>query len=203
MDFKSKAKVFTRTYAFLSSVLPYAKPEWEKLSIFLNFLLPKLPAPKEEDLSRGILEAIDMDSYRVEKRALQAIQLPDENKEIGPVPTSAGGRKPEPKLERLSNIIKHFNDNWGNIPWEDRDRITQRLAVEIPNKVAADTAYQNAMKNSDRQNARIEMDKALLRVMIGLMKDETQLFKQFSDDEGFKRWLGDTVFGQTYQRGGH
>jgi SOS-response transcriptional repressor LexA len=44
--------------------------EWEKLSIFLNFLIPKLPAPKEEDLSKGILEAIDMDSYRVEKKAL-------------------------------------------------------------------------------------------------------------------------------------
>jgi type I restriction enzyme R subunit len=42
---------------------------WEKLSIFLNFLVPKLPAPKEEDLSKGILGAIDMDSYRVEKHA--------------------------------------------------------------------------------------------------------------------------------------
>jgi type I restriction enzyme R subunit len=58
------------------------------------------------------------------------------------------------------------------------------------------------MQNSDRQNARIEMDKALLRVMIGLMKDETQLFKQFSDNEGFKRWLGDSVFQQTYGQGG-
>lgn len=31
----------------------------EKLSIFLNFLVAKLPAPREEDLSRGILEAIN------------------------------------------------------------------------------------------------------------------------------------------------
>ena len=45
-------------------------PEWEALSIFLTFLIPKLPAPQEEDLSRGILEAIDMDSYRVEKQAV-------------------------------------------------------------------------------------------------------------------------------------
>ena len=43
-----------------------------------------------------------------------------------------------------------------------------------------------------------DRDKALLRVMIGLMKDETQLFKEFSDNPGFKRWLGDSVFGQTY-----
>lgn len=73
-----------------------------------------------------------------------------------------------------------------------------RAPNEDPAKVAADSAYQNAIKNSDKQNARIEMDKALLRVMIGLMKDETQLFKEFSDNPGFKRWLGDSVFGQTY-----
>lgn len=200
VDFKSKAKAFTRTYGFLSGVLPYAKPEWEKLSIFLNFLIPKLPAPVEEDLSRGILEAIDMDSYRVEKKAIQRISLPDQETEIAPVPTAGGGRKPEPELERLSAILRSFNDAWGNIPWEDKDRITQRLTVEVPQKVAADQAYQNAIKNSDKQNARIEMDKALLRVMIGLMKDETELFKQFSDNEGFRRWLSDAVFQQTYGR---
>ena len=75
VDFKGKAKTFTRTYGFLASVLPYSNAEWEKLSIFLNFLIPKLPAPKEEDLTRGILETIDMDSYRVEKKAAMRIAL--------------------------------------------------------------------------------------------------------------------------------
>jgi type I restriction enzyme R subunit len=56
VGFKGKAKAFTRTYGFLASVLPYTNAAWEKLSIFLNFLVPKLPAPKEEDLSKGILE---------------------------------------------------------------------------------------------------------------------------------------------------
>jgi type I restriction enzyme R subunit len=46
VDFKGKAKVFCRTYAFLSSVIPYSNAEWEKLSIFLDLLTPKLPAPK-------------------------------------------------------------------------------------------------------------------------------------------------------------
>ncbi len=87
MDFKGKAKAFLRTYGFLAAILPYTYAEWERLSIFLTFLVPKLPAPTEDDLSKGILEAIDMDSYRVEKQAVQDIQLPDEDAEIGPVPT--------------------------------------------------------------------------------------------------------------------
>lgn len=199
VDFKSKAKAFTRTYEFLASILSYSSAEWEKLSIFLNFLVPKLPAPVEEDLAKGILESIDMDSYRVEKRAAIRIELADEDAEIEPVPMAVGGHKPEPELDRLSNIIKTFNDQFGNIPWTDADRVQRLITEDIPQKVAADRAYQNAQKNNDKQNARIEHDKALVRVMNAVLKDDTELFKQFSDNEGFRRWLSDMVFAETYK----
>ena len=202
VDFKGKAKAFCRTYGFLASVLPYTNAGWEKRSIFLNFLISKLPAPVEEDLSCGILEAIDMDSYRVEKKAAIKIQLPDEDAEIDPATVSGGGHLPEPELDRLSNIIKAFNDQFGNIPWADADRVHRFITEEIPARVAADPAYQNAQKNSDKQNARIEHDSALTRVMTALMKDDTELFKQFMDNEGFKRWMTDTVFGLTYGQTG-
>lgn len=198
VDFKGKAKAFLRTYNFLSSILPYANADWEKLSIFLNFLIPKLPAPKEEDLSKGILEAIDMDSYRVEKQASMKIILSDSDAEIEPVPTEGGGHKPEPELDRLSNIIKTFNDLFGNIAWTDSDRVRKLIIEEIPARVAADKAYQNACKYSDKQNARIEHDKALVRVMTALLQDDTELFKQFSDNDSFRRWLTDTVFALTF-----
>lgn len=198
VDFKGKAKAFLRAYGFLSSILPYTNAEWERLSIFLTFLVPKLPAPIEEDLSKGILEAIDMDSYRVEKQAVRRIQLPDEDAEIEPVPMTGGGSKAEPELDRLSNILKTFNDQFGNIPWTDADRVHKLITQDIPNRVAADTAYQNAKQNSDKQNAKIEHDKALARVMTAVLKDDTELFKQFMDNESFKRWLTDTVFRLTY-----
>ncbi len=198
VDFKGKAKAFVRAYGFLASILPYKSAEWEKLSIFLNFLVPKLPAPEEQDLSRGILESIDMDSYRVEVQAAMEIALPDADAEIDPVPTSGGGRKPEPEVDYLSSILKTFNDQFGDIPWEDKDRVRRLITEEIPSKVAGDAAYRNARENSDRQNARIEHDQALRRVMTTLLNDDMQLYKQFTDNEGFRRWLTDNVFGLTY-----
>lgn len=45
---------------------------------------------------------------------------------------------------------------------------------------------------------RVEHDKALGRVIIGLMKDDSELFEQFSDNSGFRRWLSDWVFAETY-----
>ena len=200
VDFKGKAKAFVRTYGFLAAILPYSNAEWEKLSVFLNFLIPKLPAPEEEDLSKGILETIDMDSYRVELRASMAVVLADQDAEIGPVPGIGGGHKPEPELERLSDILKTFNDQFGNIDWKDEDKIRKVITEEIPAKVAADTAYQNAIKNSDKENARIEHDKALQRVVVDLLSDHAELFKQFSDNPSFRKWLSDTIFSTTYGR---
>jgi len=198
VDFKGKAKAFVRTYNFLGSILPYTNTDWEKLSIFLNFLIPKLPAPKEEDLSKGILEAIDMDSYRVEVKATQAIKLQDLDGTVEPVPTTGGGRMPDPDLDNLSNIIRSFNELWGKIDWKDKDKIQKVITEEIPLKVAADKAYQNAMKNSDKENARIEHDAALKKIVTELLSDHTELFKLYSDDPYFKKWLADMVFKRTY-----
>ena len=202
VEFKGGAKAFVRTYAFLSGILPYTNAAWEKLSIFLNFLIPKLPAPEEDDLSRGILEAIDMDSYRVEKGAVRKILLPDEDAEIDPGQAAGGGHRPEPEMDRLSNIVRAFNELFGDIAWEDGDRVRDLITRTIPSRVAADAAFRNARRNSDEANARIEHDKALLRVMTSLMRDDTELFKQYMDNAGFKRWMTDRVFELAYEQAG-
>ena len=139
-----------------------------------------------------------MDSYRVEKRATQKILLADDEGEIEPVPTTGGGGRPEPELDPLSEILRDFNDRFGDIQWEDADRITKMIAGPIRSRVAEDEAYRNARENSDKENARVEHDRALRRVMTSLMKDDTQLFKLFMDDAGFKRWLTETMFHLTY-----
>lgn len=201
VDFKGKAKGFVRTYSFLASILPYSNAEWEKLSIFLNFLIPKLPAPIEEDLSRGILEAIDMDSYRVEKQATIRISLADENKEIEAVPTSASGMKPEAELNYLSNILQSFNDQFGNIEFKDKDKVLKFLSEEAPMKVSQNQTYLNAIKNSDKQNAKIEHDKALEKVFNDAMFDQTELYKLFVDNASFRKLILEANFEKTYKAG--
>jgi len=57
------------------------------------------------------------------------------------------------------------------------------------------------MANSDKQNARIEYDKALERAVTNYLLDPTEFFKQFSDNESFRRWVSDEVFRATYKGG--
>ena len=200
VKFKGDAKAFLRTYNFLSTVLPYGSADWEKHSIFLDHLVPKLPAPKEEDLSTGILENVDLESYRAEKLASMRIVLDDEDGLIAPVPAAGGGSPVDPDLERLSEIVKSFNAHFGNIEWNDSDRVERFITEEIPRLVSEDEAYKNAQANNDPVNARVESDRALGQVMLRLIADDTQLFKEFQDNESFKRWLADAVFNATYRR---
>ena len=199
--FKGKAKAFVRTYAFLSSILPYSNAAWEMRSTFLTLLIPKLPAPEGDDGPQGILDAIDMENYRVERQARQRIILADEDAEIGPVPTEDPSGREEPELDFLSNIIATFNELFGNITWEDRDRVRRLITEDIPRRVAADSAFRNARANSDKENARIEHDRALQSVMTGMLSDDAELYKQYADNEGFRRWMSDTVFGLAYEQG--
>ena len=124
---------------------------------------------------------------------MQQLLLPDEDAAVDPVPTTGGGHRTAPELDQLSNILKTFNEHSGT-DWDDADRVLRLITDTIPGRVAMDTAFRNAQQNSDRENARIEHDKALLPVMTNVMKDNTELFKKFMDNEGFKRWMTDRVF---------
>lgn len=199
IDFKSKAKVFCRTYDFLAAVLPTVNAGWEKLSILLNLLLPKLPAPKEEDLAKGILDAIDMDSYRVEKKGVLKIALADMEAEIAPPPTEAGGGKSEPELDRLSSIIQSINDQFGTL-FSDGDRVVRKLKEEILPAVEADITFRNAKKNTPH-NARMAHDQALTKAMQSMMTEDMQIYKAFVENESFRDWVKSNVFNWTHNSG--
>ena len=197
VDFKGKAKAFCRTYDFLASITSGTNVGWEKLSILLNLLVAKLPAPKEEDLAQGIIDAIDMDTYRVDKQAVMKIALADTDATIEPGTGDGGGFKPEPEMERLSKILKTFNDTFGTL-FTDSDRVVKKIREEVAPRVQANTAYQNAKQNTPH-TARMAHDQALGMAMQILLKDDTQIYKQFVENDSFKRFVGDMVYALTSQ----
>ncbi len=198
IKFKSAAKSFCRTYGFLGAILPYGNAEWERLSIFMNLLIPKLPSPRDDDFSEGILDVIDLDSYRLEAQESMSIKLEDSDTEVPPVPAGKSGHIVNPEMDLLSVILNDFNDMFGNIDWKEPDNVRRQI-IAIPDMVAKDERYQNAMKNSDRQNARMESERALQQVIFSVMADNMELFKQFQDNPSFKKWLSDMVFNMTYE----
>ncbi len=198
--FKGNAKAFLRTYAFLAQILAYGLPEWEKLSIFLTFLTPKLPSPEDEDPTRGLLETVDIESYRVEKRETQKIILPNKPGVIDPAPIGRTHLQREFQLDPVSRIIEEFNSAWGT-DWTDAD-LVRKLIADIPGKVSKDQAYVNARANAGEENARIEHDAVLERVIGDMLKCSTELFKRYHDNpDGFGEALREMSFNATYHHG--
>lgn len=100
-------------------------------------------------------------------------------------------------LNRLSQIIKTFNDIFGTL-FTDDGRIAKRIREDIAPKVAANAAYQNAKENT-RHTARMAPDQALGKAMQILLKEDTQIYKVFVENDSFRRSVGDIVYAMTSQ----
>lgn len=96
-------------------------------------------------------------------------------------------------MESLDIIIANFNDIFGNIDWNDKDSVARQIK-ELPDMVAKDERIINAIKNSDKGNVKIEYENVLADVMRAIMKDNMELFLQFTSNQQFKKWLSDSVF---------
>jgi hypothetical protein len=192
VEFKSGVKSFIRTYNFLSAILPIGQIEWTKKSIFFELLIYRLPTPRDDEGINEILESIDLESYRLEKQNELNIALENEDGETSS--NQAGTARPfEPEMEPLDIIIANFNDIFGNIDWNDKDNVARQIK-ELPDMVAKDERIINAIKNSDKENIKIEYENVLVDVMRAIMKDNMELFLQFTSNQQFKKWLSDSVF---------
>ena len=174
------------------------RQRWEKLSIFLNFLIRRSSPPQWSRTSPGecwklwIWTATGWSGRRP-----MSISLAEEDAEINPVLPGAGGGTHEPEMDRLSNIIAEFNKTWGGT-FSDSKRVEEVLS-RMPGQVLEDQQYQNARKNSGRQNAQVELDSALRRLVTSMVRCQTELYKAYTEDEEFREWLNGEMFRATYQ----
>jgi len=194
IDFKVKAKSFLRIYSYLGKILDFNNQEWEKLWWYLKVLVPKLFINQDDDLADGILEAIDMDSYRPSKNRVQDIDLNDEPGMVDPIPVDIRGGKPEPEMDTLENILSVFNQRFGDIEWSDKDKVRKILTDQLPNEMKANKEIMDAIKYSDKQNAKITSDKKLEEMMQQYLFSQTEIFKKFTQDKDFQRRYKEFIF---------
>lgn len=194
LDFRTKAKQFLRVYSYLSKILDYNNHYWEQLWWFLKLLVPKLQIDKQDDLADGILEAIAMDSYRPSKQGTEKITLAAEPGYVNPIPVGVSSGTINPQLDTLENIIQAFNHRFGDIDWTDKDKVNKILTEQLPAEMKADADTINAMKYSDKQNAKIYSDKKIEEMMQQYLFSHTEIFKKFTQDKDFQRRYKEFIF---------
>lgn len=202
VDFKTKVKSFLRTYSYLAKLLDFNNHYWEQLWWFLKALLPKLIIEESGDLAEGILEAVDMDSYRPSKQTTEKITLTEEQGLVAPIPVEVRGGKGENEFDTLENILKTFNDKFGDILWTEADKANKTLFVDIPSDMKADPKVMETIITSpDKQNAKISSDKKVDELIQKYLFTQTEIFKRYTTDPDFQRRYREFIFNVLWQRG--
>ncbi|GAA4802061.1 type I restriction endonuclease subunit R [Litoribaculum gwangyangense] len=191
-DFRAKVKTYVRLYIFLSQIVPFENPYLERLYIFLNHLQNKLGGDTSVDLAKGVLDNIDMDSYRLQLESTTNVVL-EQGEDLKPIPTDMRGGVSEPEIDKLSNILQTFNDRYGT-EFEDADKVRQ-MAENIATDVAKNKELISSIQHSDEQNARITSDKIVGEELLKHITTNFDLYKLYSDNKEFKEDFSAMMFG--------
>lgn len=195
-EFRSKCKTYVRLYVFLAQIVEFVNPYLEKLYIFLNNLQNKIRHPSDEDFAKGVLENIDMESYRLEKIEEIKINL-KQGKELYPQPIDSGGKwRDEGEKDYLSRIVKEFNEKFGtNFTNEDKvKKMTDELMQDVVNDEAALENISTSLASKDEQNARITFEEVLKDKLTNHIDSNFEVFKEYNDNEEFRRLFAGMMF---------
>jgi type I restriction enzyme R subunit len=194
-DFKHQLVNFVRLYAFLSQLLPFKDVDLEKLYAFGRLLLTKLP-PRDDELPREIAEAIDVDSYRIDKISEGKIALAREPGELDPISDLGTGMPTQAALEPLSLIIFDINERYGT-EFTETDKV---ILNGLQTRLEADQTLVDSAKVSSRENVRLVFDNLFVDAMQDLINSNFDLYKRVTDDASFSEYLKGRIFDLVYQR---
>ena len=196
IDYKIKAKQFVKIYGQMSSIMPYEVFAWEKLFWFLKFLIPMLVIKDaESDALDGLLNSVDLSTYGLERVKLNAnIGLDASETEVDPQnPNPRGVRGGDPDKDELDLIIKSFNERWFQ-GWEATPDEQRAKFVNLAQKIKEHNDFKEKYAdNNDLQNRDIAFSKIFDEVMGKQRKNELDLYRLISQDDGFKVAMQDTI----------
>ena len=195
-DYKIKAKHFVKIYGQMASIMPYEVIAWEKLFWFLKFLIPKLIIVDiEKDALDGLLNSVDLSTYGLERVKLNtSIGLDASETEVDPQnPNPRGAHGGESEKDELDLIIKSFNERWFQ-GWEATPDEQRAKFVNLAQKMKEHSDFKEKYAdNSYVQNREIAFSKIFDEVMGKQRKNELDLYRLISQDEGFKTAMQDTI----------
>lgn len=189
-SFKSVVADYIKKYAFISQIVTFEDPQLEKLYIFLKYLLKKLPR-REHPLPYEVLEAINMESYKVEKKEEKHVTLENKEGEIEPMGGAGGGRGADgEEIDPLSKIIKEINERYGT-NFSDADRV---ILNDLSARLLKSDVLQGSIKNNSKDSAKLKFDTLFQDELVGVLDNHFSLYQKLDQSPELKRFVQDRVF---------
>ena len=188
--FKSTGSDYLRKYSFISQIVTFEDPQLEKLYIFLKFLIKKLPK-YPDPLPYEVLEAVDMGTYKIEKKVETNIALENEDGEIEPMSgTGEGKGKAGEEIDVLSKIIKEINDRFGT-NFSDSDKI---ILNDLSLKLLKNEILKGSVKNNSKDAAKLKFDQMFQDELVNVLDNHFSLYQKLDQSPELKKFVQERVF---------
>ena len=135
-----------------------------------------------------------MDSYRAEMKKTIALELDDTDTPLDPANPAGGAGGYESELERLSAIVRSFNDIFADADFTDADRVARQATGPMMDGLVEDDRLRRIAASTDPQNQRIEFDLALKDAVNASWMDNLELFDKLDKDPQFQSAFGEHMF---------
>ena len=178
-EFRSALQRYIRLYGYISQLITFTDAGLEKLYVFARSLNKKLPKREGTDVS-DVLEAVDLDSFRVQQvhKDLQ-LKLESEDSEV-PGIGSGTSVIVEPDADLLSNIIQALNDAH-QTDFTDEDKVD---IDTIRRKVNENEELRQVMEadNTERNRHR-KFGEVLDTILLDFVNNKLELYNKLSRPE--------------------
>jgi type I restriction enzyme R subunit len=195
LAFKDALDRFVRTYSFVSQVIPFTDSDLERDYTYCRALAAMLKdASLAGQLDLG--EEIELTHLRNELTFQGDLSLSGEDDEVQSIYGEGAGRKADPAVERLSEIVEELNERFG-LDFDEQDRL---LFDQFEQTWLTEERLLEQARSNTLDNFRLAFDDAFMHTIVSRMDDNEAIFKRILDDPEFRQVLLDFYANRVYRR---
>lgn len=194
-DFKNTLQTFTRTYSFLTQIMPFSDVDLEKLFTYGRFLLKKLPRTSQNDKFK-LGDEVSLEYYRLQKVAEQSILMESQSVYELEGGGQAGIRLTKEEEANLSEIINVLNKKF-HTEFNTADKL---LFDQIEEEMVMDEKLALQAKSNTIDNFKFGFEEMLLDKFISRMEQNQDIFTKMMDDKEFGDVVRSYMLKKVYDR---
>ena len=198
LQFKKLLRRYQSIYGFMAQLLPFSDLALEKLYIYIKFLNRLLPGQVPSTV-QGLLEDVDMDSYKIDTRdEAGPITLDDGNGQLPEIGSAGPGTFNIKEKSKLSQIIETLNEAFAtDFGEEDKLYVTQ-----MANNMLADENFINKVKHNPQENVAAIFDKIFNNELVKIFTNNENFYNKISNNEQLRERLKKDLLDYVYEEKG-
>ena len=194
-NFKHALQTFTRTYSFLTQIMPFADVDLEKLFTYSRFLLKKLPRKSQQDRFK-LGDEVSLEYYRLQQIAEQNLVLESQGEYGLDGISESGIRATKEEKEALSEIVNVLNKRFGT-EFAEADKL---FFDQIEEELVADSKLSEQAQSNTLDNFKFGFEDAFMDKLIGRMEQNQDIFTKMMDDKDFGALVKNYMLKKVYKR---